>query len=142
MSKRKVLAIITGAAVFAIVGASAATLGGIQTNDLGANSNAVAAPVENGVTLSWATGYNATAQAYAVTGITLGTIDAGESIPATAQVKVTLIDDSGAALGEYVSTNGGSSWTAPAGAVLAAEVYGASVVINGGSVTAAVSATP
>lgn len=136
MSKRKAIAVVIGAAVFAIVGASAATLGGIQTNNLGANSNVVEAQIENGVRLSWQTAYSSSESAYTVTGITLSTIDGAESIPGTAQVKVTLVDANGDALGEFVSANGGSTWTAPSGAVLAADVYGASVVINGGSVTA------
>lgn len=142
-SKRKVGAILAGAAVFAVVSASAATLGGLQTNHLGANSNEVIAPVTKGVGISWTTTYNDTAEAYVVDGITLTALDPGESIPATAEVKVTLANEAGGSLGEYVSTNGGSTWTtAPApGSVTAHDVERASVVINSGAVKSIVTGT-
>ena len=142
-SKRKVGAILAGAAVFAVVSASAATLGGLQTNHLGANSNEVIAPVTKGVGISWTTKYNETAKAYVVDGVTLTALGQGESIPKDAEVKVTLADKAGVALGEYVSTNGGSTWTtAPApGSVKAHDVKRASVVINGGAVQAEVTGT-
>ncbi len=41
--KQKTVAVLAGLAVFAVVSASAATLGGLTTNDLGANSNDVKA---------------------------------------------------------------------------------------------------
>lgn len=138
---RKVIALVGGAAVFAVVSASAATLGGLQTDHLGANSNDVASPIENGVAVSWDTAYDGTAQAYVVSGMTLAALDADESIPDGAEVRLTLTDASGDALGEFVSTNGGSTWTAPTG-ILAHDVFGASVVINGGAVTSSVTATP
>ena len=141
ISKRKVAAILAGVGVFAVVSASAATLGGIATNDLGANSNGVAAQVENGVALSWQTAYNTTAAAYVVTGVTLTPIDPAESIGATADLSITLTGASGTVLGEYVSTDGGATWTAPATTITAHDVEGASVVINGGSFTVASTTT-
>lgn len=143
-SKRKVGAILAGAAVFAVVSASAATLGGLQTNHLGANSNEVIAPVTSGVGISWTTSYNGTAKAYVVDGVKLTPLVTTESIPDTAEVMVTLADKDGVALGEYVSTDGGSTWdTAPiAGSVKAHDVELASVVIKGGDVKAIVTGTP
>lgn len=140
-SKRKVGAILAGAAVFAVVSASAATLGGLQTNHLGANSNEVIAPVTKGVGISWTTKYDKTAKAYVVDGVTLTALDSTESIPATAEVKVTLADKDGKALGEYVSPDGGSTWTPAAGSVPAHDVERASVVIDGGAVTSIVTGT-
>ena len=141
-SKRKVGAILAGAAVFAVVSASAATLGGLQTNHLGANSNEVIAPVTKGVGISWTTKYDETAKAYVVDGVTLTALGLDESIPETAEVKVTLADKEGVALGEYVSTDGGSTWAAPTpGPVTAHDVERASVVINGGDVEAKVTGT-
>jgi hypothetical protein len=140
-TRKKIVAVIAGVAVFAAVSASAATLGGLQTNDLGANSNTVKAQVSAGVAISWTTAYNATLKGYEVTAIALTQLPSG-ALPATANVKVTLRDAAGASLGEYTSANGGTTWTAPASTVSANSVYGASVVINGGSVTAAVTGTP
>ena len=143
MSKRKALAVVIGAAVFAIVGASAATLGGIQTNDLGANSNTVKGHVTQGVALSWDTEYSASLNAYVVTGMELTPVSASETIDDEAEVKVTLVDSSGGVLGEWVSTDGGATWDdVPAVAITAASVVRASVVINGGSVTSVASITP
>lgn len=142
VSKRKVGAILAGAAVFAIVSASAATLGGLQTNALGANSNTVTSPVENGVAIAWDTSYDQSAAAYVISGVELSTIDASESIPAGSEVKLTLTGADDAVLGEYVSTDGGATWAStPAATVTAHDVEGASVVINGGAVEAAVTGT-
>lgn len=138
---RKTLALVGGVAVFAIVSASAATLGGLQTDHIGANSNAVAAPVENGVSVSWDTAYDVSSRAYVVTGVSIAASDDDESIPDAAEVRLTLTGTSGASLGEYVSTDGGATWSAPSD-ILAHDVTGASVVINGGAVTSSVTATP
>ena len=140
-SKRKVGAILAGAAVFAVVSASAATLGGLQTNHLGANSNEVIAPVTKGVGISWTTKYDQTAKAYVVDGVTLTALGEGESIPEAAEVRVTLTDAAGKALGEYVRPAGGTTWTAPTTAITAHDVERASVVINGGKVEGVVTTT-
>jgi hypothetical protein len=111
----------------------------LQTDALGANSNTVSAPVTKGVDLGWSTTYSPDEKAYVVNGVDLTAHDASESIPTGSEVEVTLIDTSGAALGEFSSADGGQTWTAPADTVAARDVEGASVVIDGGAVTAAVS---
>ncbi len=142
-SRKKIIAVIAGVAVFAAVSASAATLGGLETNDLGANSNTVKAQITAGVKVSWTTAYDATLGGYKVTGATLAPVSTG-TIPTTASVAITLKGASGVALGELTSSNGGSTWTVtPVGASIAANaVLGASVVINGGTSTAVVTTTP
>lgn len=140
VSKRKLAAVLAGVGVFAIVSASAATLGGLETAAVGANSNAVVSPVENGVQLAWSTEYDRSAGAYVVAGAQIAALDDTETIPANATVQVTLTDAAQNALGEYVSIDGGATWsTTPTTAITAHDVAGASVVVNGGSVTAAVS---
>lgn len=140
VSKRKVVAVVAAAAAFAAVTVSAATLGGLQTDSVGANSNAVAAPVTGGVALSWDTDYSSSKKAYTVTGIALATVK-DEKIPAGADVRVTLTGAEGKVLGEYRSTDGASTWSELKAEIPAHDVEGASVVINGGAVTDVVSAT-
>lgn len=132
--RNKSIAVLAGVAVFAIVSASAATLGGLETNDLGANSNSVKAQASSGVVVSWQTAYDATLNGgtggYKVSGVTLT-----PAAPATAQVKLTLKSSTGASLGEITGT--GATFVLPATPIAAHDVYGVSLVINGGSVTAA-----
>ncbi len=136
--RNKTFAVVAGVAVFAAVSASAASLGGVETSDLGANSNSVKAQLADGVGVSFDTEYDSTLGAYVVSAVNLTALGAG-SIPATAQVQLTLKDVSGDSLGELTGT--GSTLSAPSN-VLAHDVYGVSLVINGGTVTAAVDATP
>lgn len=141
ISKRKVAAVAAAAAVFAAVTVSAATLGGVQTDSVGANSNDVTAPVTQGVALSWVTQYDAKAKAYVVDGINLAPLVKEEKIPANASVSVTLIDGKGAVLGEYTSIDGAKKFSVPLSLIAAHDVDGVSVVINGGAVTKIVSET-
>jgi hypothetical protein len=136
--KKKVIALVVGVAIFGAVSASAATLGGVSTGDIGANSNSVEAQISNGVNVSWLTAYDATLGAYKISGVVLSA-NGADVIPATSAVKLTLKDKNGAALAEISGT--GTSLGAPAATVSASSVYGVSLVINGGTVTAAVSDT-
>lgn len=135
--KKKLIAVLAGAAVAAAVSASAATLGGITGSGIGANSAVVGSPVEKGVVVAWETDYSASADAYVVTDVSLSTRDRAEAIPATAEVKLTVTGKDGAELGEYVSIDGGSTWEVkPTTAIPAAAVLGVAVVIDGGETTA------
>jgi len=135
--RNKAIAIVAGVAVFAAVSASAATLGGLTTNDVGANSNTVKAQVTNGVTVSWATAYNSTIQGYALTSVTLTPVSG--TIPATAATRLTLTNAAGTVLGELTGT--GTTLSAAGLTIPAHDIYRASLVINGGTVTAAVTGT-
>lgn len=139
LSKRKVTAILAAIATFGIIAASAATLGGLQTDAIGANSNIVEAPVTEGVAITWQTAYSADETTYVVTGIDLTALGSDESIPTSAKISVTVTDAEGAALGEFTSPDGGSTWSGPA--VAAHDIEGASIVINGGAVSAAETST-
>jgi hypothetical protein len=136
--KKKTIAVVAGIAVFAAVSASAATLGGAKTDDLGANSNAVASQLTGGVNVSFTTTYDATLGGYKVSGVTLAA-NGAETIPPTAAVQLTLKDSTGASLGQITGT--GTTLGAPASTIAAHDVYGVSLVINGGATTAAVTAT-
>lgn len=134
LHKKKLVAVVAGIAVFAAVSASAATLGGVRTDDLGANSNSVKGPIRNGVSVAWDVAYDATARTYVVNGATLATLDPSESIGASAKVLLAITAADGSLITKVTGT--GTSLVVPG--VPAIDVYGVSVVINGGSTTAAV----
>ncbi len=142
--KLNVIAVVAGVAVFAGVSASAATLGGIKTDDLGANSNSVVSLVTSGASVTYSVAYDATLGYYKVTGVSVAPIGATESFGAGASIKLTLKGAAGVSLGEYTGTGiagtgpttGLVTLTPPGTAVAAADVIGASLVVNGGGVTA------
>jgi hypothetical protein len=76
MSKQLVLALAAGTTAFAAVVGSAATLGGITSDDLGADTSVVASCDSDGVTVDYTTAYDATDGVYEVTGVELGGIAA------------------------------------------------------------------
>lgn len=142
----KALAIVAGVAVFAAVSASAATLGGLRTNDLGANSNVVAAHVTGGVVVSFTPSYSLAAGYYVVSSVTLTPIvTATDKFGSGATVTLTLKGASNSSLTELTGTTtaaqaiAGASFTLPVSLqVAAADIQGVSLVINGGVVSAAV----
>lgn len=125
--KKNILAALAGIAVVAAVAASASTLGGLTTERLGAESQIVASPLTEGVSVAWQTTYDPTARHYLVSGFDL-TANEGD-IPEGAEVRITLHDAGGEPLAEYVSTDGGSNFDSESGSVRAHDVHGASVVI-------------
>ncbi|HEY2644964.1 MAG TPA: hypothetical protein VGI56_14510 [Galbitalea sp.] len=137
--KRKTIAIVAGLAVFAAVSASAATLGGLTTNDLGANSAAVAGQLTGGVTVTFTTAYDATLGGYKITGVNLAGTTATEKFPVGANIALTVKGTSNASLVELTATQGAASNTASltyAGPTISAySVQGAALVVNGGAVT-------
>jgi len=74
--KSKSGAILGAVIAAALVSASAATLGGLTTQTLGAETAVVAGCDTNGIDISYATSYNATTQLYEVTAVELLNVDA------------------------------------------------------------------
>ncbi|WP_134738376.1 hypothetical protein [Nocardioides sp. 503] len=87
MSKQLVLALAAGTTAFAAVVGSAATIGGISSDDLGADTSVVASCDTDGITVEYDTSYVASTGVYEVSSITLGGIDVD---CATQAVAVTL----------------------------------------------------
>jgi hypothetical protein len=75
MKKRVFIAILAGLLVFAGVFAMAASLGGITSNDVGADNTAVASCDTNGVTTAYVTGWDSTDKRYEVTSVTVGGVN-------------------------------------------------------------------
>lgn len=128
--KKNALALLAGVAVAAVVTASAATLGGVNAQELGADSNDVVAPITEGVSVTWDTSYHPGKGHYVVDGFTL-TPTGDETIPADAEVQVTVSGTNGEKLAEYTGTGGGYMELDDTDAIVAAhDVHGAAVVIT------------
>ncbi len=126
-------AIIAGAALFGVVGASAASLGGI-TGSLGADAQAVSSCDTDGIALSYTNAYDATVAgytplgAYKTSSVTVNSINAACN---GKNIKLTLKDSTGASIG------GGSGTVASGAATFALSptidpklVVGAAAVIS------------
>jgi hypothetical protein len=96
MRKRTILALLASLAVFGSLYAMAASLGGITSNKVGADSAVVASCDTDGVTTSYTTSWDSTNKRYSISSVTVGgvadTCD-GETL------SVSLKDTSGTQLG-------------------------------------------
>lgn len=96
MKKRALIAVLAGLVVFAGVFAMAASLGGITSTKVGADNTAVTSCDTDGVTTSYATGWDATDERYEVTSVTVGNVsDACDG----QTLSVSLTDASGTQIG-------------------------------------------
>lgn len=94
--KRTVVAVCSGLIVFAGAFAVATSLGGITSNDVGADNTAVASCDTDGVTTSYVTGWDTTDKRYEVTSVTVGGVNDtcdGDNL------SVSLTDSTGAQIG-------------------------------------------
>ena len=129
--RRIAAAIIAGAATLGVVGASAASLGGITSNSLGADTAVVGSCDTDGVTLAYTNSYDATLGRYQTTSVNVTGINAA---CAGKTLSLTLKDAVGASLGggtvaAIVGTTAAVPLTAPGANANA--VVGAAVVISG-----------
>ncbi|GAA3215743.1 hypothetical protein [Microbacterium terregens] len=131
MSKQLALAIGAGVLAFAAVVASAASLGTVTSDNLGAGTTVVAScDTVGGVNVSYTTVYDATASQYKVSSVTLSGVDAACNGQA---VKISLYGAAGAELGTAsgAAVTGANTFTVVAPTPLAQAVTGAAVVISG-----------
>ena len=96
---------IASALLVGAVGASAATLGGLKTADLGASDASVAIH-SSGINVTWSPLVSGTT--WVVNGITL-TTNTGDTFAANEKLGVTLINSSGAKICEVDLTNSAST---------------------------------
>jgi len=143
--KKKLVAILAGVAVAAAVSASASTLGGAYAHGLGADVATTSSVLTQGVVVTWDTEYQA--GGYVVKNVTLQAKGTNETIPAGADVKLTVTGntagDPAAAAGKLTeltkkTSAAAKSVTLPVtGTVPAHDVVGVAVVIDGNNVAAA-----
>jgi hypothetical protein len=127
------LALLIGLAAFGLVGAAAASLGGLGGQKLGADDTVVASCDTDGVTLAYTTAYDATSGVYRVSAVTVSGINTACN---TENMSVTLKDSTGASLGTgtavvNVSVAPFSQTVTIAPTAAAKSVVGAAVVITG-----------
>jgi len=72
MRKRTILALLVGLVVFGSLYAMAASLGGITSDSVGADSAVVASCDTDGVTSAYVTAWDATDKRYEITSVTVG----------------------------------------------------------------------
>jgi hypothetical protein len=128
VKKRAVLAVLVGVIAFGLAIASAASLGGINADQLGADETVVASCDTDGVDIAYATSYDVTAGAYVVDSVTVSAIAAacfGQD------VSVTLTDGIAALDNGTVVVPGTSATINLAGTPLASVVTGVAVLIAG-----------
>jgi hypothetical protein len=127
MNKKLALGIAAGVSAFAAVTASASSLGGVTTEQLGTSADVVASCDTDGVTVDYTTSFSN--GAYRVTAINLSGIDAacdGQTVTAT------LFDDDAASLAEKAGANSDTTQTLTlSNPVDAEDVEGVAVVIEG-----------
>ena len=75
-SKKLMIAVLGGVLTAGLVGASAATLGGLSSGGLGAEDQIVAACDTDGITVGYTNTYSAAAQAYQVTAVNFTGVNA------------------------------------------------------------------
>lgn len=96
MSRRTIAGVIAGLTVFGAVFAMAANLGGIVSDQVGADSTTVTSCDTNGVTTSYASSWDVTDERYEVTSVTVNAIaDACDG----KTLSVSLTDVGGAQIG-------------------------------------------
>jgi hypothetical protein len=96
MRKRMILALLGSVAVFGSLYGMAASLGGISSGNVGADSAVVASCDTNGISTAYGTAWSATDKRYAITSVTVsGVADTcdGETL------SVSLTDSTGAQIG-------------------------------------------
>jgi len=76
LPKSPLVAVLAGVSIAGIMGASAATLGGLTSSSVGADNSVVAACDADGIAISYTTSYNATAQEYQVTAVNFTGVNA------------------------------------------------------------------
>lgn len=96
MKRRFVVSVLAGLVVFTAVFAMAASLGGITSGGVGADSTTVAACDSNGVTAAYTVGWDVTDERYEVSAVTVGGVsDTCDGLT----LSVSLTDSTGAQIG-------------------------------------------
>lgn len=128
--RRMALAVIVTSTLLGIVAASAATLGGVTSNNLGADTAVVASCDTDGVSLAYTNSYDASLGRYQTTSVAVSGINTACN---TKAIALTLKDVSNASLasGTGTVTAGAAAITLSGSGANANAVVGAAVVING-----------
>lgn len=127
--RRKALAVLVPALLLGVVAASAASLGGVTSPSLGADTGTVSSCDTDGVTLAYTNTYDATLGRYQTTAVAVSGINTACN---TKTLSITLKDSSNTSLGSGSATvsAGAASVTLSGSGANAASVSGAAVIIT------------
>ncbi|MCU1398590.1 MAG: hypothetical protein JWN62_1699 [Acidimicrobiales bacterium] len=121
--------IMMGVGAFGVAGASAASLGGLTAQQIGADNGAVASCDTDGVTLAYTSAYDATTGVYRITTVTVS----GLNVACNAKtLNVTLTDASNASIGTGSATIASTSQAVTMSPTASAKlVVGAALLVTG-----------
>ena len=128
MSKSLVLALGAGGAAAAAVVASAASIGSVNSTDLGAGTSVVASCDSDGIDVSYTTAYDGTTGAYRVATVDLDGLAAACDGQA---IEITLAGPTATVLQTVTGTVSGATQSFPVTSVPAASLTQVAVVISG-----------
>jgi hypothetical protein len=127
--RRIAIAVIAPAVLAGVVGASAASLGGVTSPSLGADVATVSSCDTDGVTLAYTNSYDSTLGRYQTTSVAVSGINVACN---TKSISVTLKDSSSASLGSGSATvsAGAATITLSGSGANASSVTGVAVIIT------------
>ncbi len=132
LPSKKLSGVLLAAAVGAgLAGASAATLGGITSQGLGADDQVVSTCDSDGMTSAYTTAYSATAQTYQVTVVTFSGVNAacnGKSVSLTLRNGTTSLGTTTAASITVAASSFSITLSSP---IAATSINGLSLLITG-----------
>jgi hypothetical protein len=131
MKNKIVAALVGGLLTTGLVGASAASLGGLTSGGLGADDQIVAACDTDGITVGYTTAYSATAQTYQVTAVNFTAVNAacnGKAASVTLRNGTTSLGTTNVPSITVATTAFAVTLSVP---VSAASVTGLSLIISG-----------
>ncbi len=127
--KRMIFAVVCGVSAFGIVGASAASLGGITGTGLGADVGVVASCDTDGVAVDFVNGYDPTSGSYRTTAVNVTAINAACN---GAAISLTVKDAADVSLGTGNSTVAGGTASVTLGTPAdSSALTGVAIVISG-----------
>jgi len=130
-SRKLTIAVLGGLLTAGLVGASAATLGGLSSGGLGAEDQVVAACDTDGITVGYTNTYSATAQTYQVTAVNFTGVNAACNGKAASVSLRNTTTNLGTTNVPSITVATGAFSVTLAAPVTASLVNGISVVISG-----------
>lgn len=125
------IAVLAGVSVAGVVGASAATLGGLGSGSMGSDNSVVAACDSDGITIAYTTAYNATAQEYQVSAVNFTGVNAACNAKAASVSVRNGTTNLGTTNVASITVTASAFSITLAAPVSAASVNGVSLVISG-----------
>lgn len=131
LPKTPFIAVLAGVSLAGVVGASAATLGGLGSTGLGSDNSVVAACDTDGISIAYTTAYNATAQEYQVSAVNFTGVNAACNAKAASVSVRNGTTNLGTTNAASITVTASAFSITLASPVSAASVNGVSLIISG-----------